>query len=91
MNYKITELTIYEASRGLIVEAMVSIPTKRQYTNETVLYHNTDFLEIKPTKSTLKALWRFRRGLRKRVKILQSIEGDFDPSTTNFAKGIFVN
>lgn len=91
MNYKITELTISEASRGLIIEAAVSIPTKRQYTNETVIYLNVGFDEVKPTKSTLRALWRFWRGLRKRVKILQSVEGYFDLSTTNFAKGIFVN
>ena len=91
MNYKITELMISKASRGLIIEATVSVPTKRQFTNETECYRNVDFNEIKPTHSTLRALWRFWKGLRKRVKILQSIEGDFDLDTTNFAKGIFVN
>ena len=91
MNYKITELTIYEASRGLAIEAVVSIPTKRQFTNETECFFSTDFDEIKPTHSTFEALWRFWRGVRKRVKILQSIEGDFDLGTTNFASGIFIN
>ncbi len=91
MKYQITELTISQASRGLIIEATVSIPTKRQYTNETHCCHSLEFDELKPTKSTLKALYRFRKGLRKRIKILQSIEGDFDLSTTNFAKGICVN
>ena len=91
MNYKITKLTIKEASRGLIIEAVVSIPTKRQFTNEAGCYRNVDFNEIKPTHSTLRALWRFWKGMRTRIKILQSIEGDFDLDTTNFAKGIFVN
>jgi len=90
MKYQITELTISEASRGLIIEATVSVPTKRQFTNETHRYSNVGN-GIKPTKSTLKALWRFWRGLRKGVKILQGIEGDFDLDTTNFAKGIFIN
>lgn len=91
MKYQITELMISEASRGLIIEATVSVPTRRQFTNEIHHCCNVGWNEIKPTKSTLRALWRFWRGLRRRIRILQSIEGDFDLSTTNFAKGIFVN
>ena len=91
MNYQVTDLCISEASRGLIIEATVSIPTRRQFTNESHGFCNMNFREVKSTKSTLRALWRFWKGMRKRVKEIQSIEGNFDLSTTNFAKGVSVN
>ncbi len=91
MNYSITHLCISEASRGIIIEATVSVPTHRQYTNEVCDFENTGFKEHKATKSTLLALLRFWSGLRKRIKTLQSVTGDFDLSTTNFSKGITIN
>jgi len=91
MNYRITHLNISEASRGLIIEVTVSIPTRRQYTNETHNFVNTEFNEIEATKSTLLALYRFWIVLRRRIKEMQNIPGKFGLETTNFAKGIFIN
>ncbi len=91
MDYSIIHLHLSEASRGIIIEATVSVPTHRQFTNETHCFKNIDFHDYNATRSTLLALWYFWHGLRRRIRDLQRLKGDFDLFTTNFSKGIARN
>ncbi|RUR48808.1 hypothetical protein [Vreelandella populi] len=81
---KIEEITVSMAQRGICVSASVSVPTRRQCTNER---HTVG--HCYPTKSTLKALWLFRRDVKALTQELQRLPGDHDLNPSNFRRGLF--
>lgn len=81
---KIEEITVSMAQRGICISASLSIPTRRQCTNEQHAVERNYY-----TKSTLKALWLFRRDVRAYAKDLQSQPGEHDLSPSNFRRGLF--
>ena len=82
---KIQELTIKSAQHGIIFNAWVSIPTRRQYTNEM-----HDFVFRYAGKSTVLGLIRFRFAVVRFGRKVQSESvGEHDLSPTNFGPGLF--
>ena len=81
---KVEEISLSMAQRGICITASLSIPTRRQYTNER---HSIE--RSYSTKSTLKALWFFRRDAKAFAKELATMPGDYELSPSNHRSGLF--
>ncbi len=80
---KITHLDLTMAQHGIRCDGQLSIPTRRQCTDEKV-----QFVRSYNTESTLIALFRFRRDARRHAKELQRLEGEHDLVPSNYTPGL---
>lgn len=81
---KINSITIDMAQLGICLSASLSVPTRQQYTNET---HS--FERSYPTKSTLKALWLFRRDAKQYARDLSNAPGVYELTPSSCRRGLF--
>lgn len=81
---KILSIGISVAQKGICASGQLSIPTRRQMTNEVHLIERSY-----STKSIIKALWLFRRDAKRFAKEKAAIEGPYDLSPSNFRRGLF--
>jgi hypothetical protein len=77
MKYKIHSITFSEGSRGWCIDALLSVPTHRQFSNEHPSVSNYGF-DLKPSNSIIISALKFWLKMRGYVKRLQSIPGDYD-------------
>lgn len=83
MRYVLDDLSLWRGQTRFVASAVISVPTRRQFTNEM---HRIEASH--PTSSTL-ALWRLWREARSMVRQLQSLAGDHDLESTDFRPGLF--
>lgn len=82
MRYLIQELTFGVAQRGVVAEAWLSIPTRRQGTNEMIHVRSGG-------KNMLLAFFNLWREARAGVARLQAEPGDWPLDTSDFYAGLF--
>ncbi len=80
---KIQAISLNMAQRGIIISGYLSIPTRRQSTNE---YH--EFERSYPTKSIIKALWLYRRDALRFAEEQRNAPGEHDLEPSNFRPGL---
>lgn len=84
---KIELIQLQFAQKGISIEGVLSIPTRRQATNETHGFR-MDYCGNPNSKLfLLHALWKFRRDALEFGEKMQSEPGDHDLSPSNFWPG----
>ena len=85
-HWQIERIDISYAQRSIIISALLSIPTKRQSTNEDVFIEEWH----SGSRNILVSLFRFWKHCRKTVKELQEHDAlmGYDLSPSNFTLGI---
>ncbi|BCM88744.1 hypothetical protein IAD21_00586 [Abditibacteriota bacterium] len=80
---KITHLDLAMAQHGIVCDGQLSVPTRRQCTNETV-----NFKRVYKTKSTILALIHFRIDAKRFARELQKTGGEHDLTPSNYSPGL---
>lgn len=80
---KILAISLNMAQRGIIISGRLSIPTRRQATNEQ---HELE--RSYPTKSIIKALWLYRRDVLRYAQEHRSVSGEHDLKPSNYRPGL---
>lgn len=82
---KIIYFQMQYAQRGTCTEVVLSIPTRRQSTNEEV---RVEFQY--PTKNLFAVLWKVRRDAKAYGRKLQKEPGEHDLAASNFTRGLLM-
>lgn len=77
MEYKIKHVECKKAQRGWIIEIEARFPTRRQFTWETKGWINTG---VMPCKPLIPAIIKFWWLVRKEIKAIQALSGEFELS-----------
>lgn len=80
---KIQAISLSMAQRGIVISGYLSIPTRRQSTNEL-----HEFDRSYPTKSIIKALWLYRRDVLRYADKQRSASGKHDLEPSNYRPGL---
>ena len=84
MSWQLNYIQLSRAQRAILVSAEISVPTKQQFFNETIIIEDWSA----GTLSLPVTLFKFWRHCRALVREEQSKSGRFDLTTTNFTKGL---
>lgn len=83
MKYTVGKLEMEMGQRGITCRASLSVPNRLQYTDlEECIEVFTE------THSRLWALWNLRQVMRKTVRQIQSMSGEYELTPTNYTQSL---